>query len=80
MESNTIIRTFKSAFYLINNNSTIRETAKAMGVSKSTTHVDLSRRLYLLDPRLYVKVQHVIEENKANRHIKGGKATKNKFK
>lgn len=70
-------RVYASAHYILKHKATIRQTAKHMGVSKSTTHKDLSERLPQLNKTLYNLVKHeVIEVNKAERHIRGGKATK----
>lgn len=70
-------RVYASAHYILENKSTIRQTAKYVGVSKSTTHKDLSERLPQLNKTLYNIIKHeVIEVNKAERHIRGGLATK----
>jgi putative DeoR family transcriptional regulator (stage III sporulation protein D) len=72
-------RVYASAHYILENKSTIRQTAKYVGVSKSTTHKDLSERLPQLNKTLYNIIKHeVIEVNKAERHIRGGWATKKK--
>lgn len=72
-------RVFRSAFYIIRNRCTIRDTAKAMGVSKSTTHLDLQERLGKLDPVLQAHVHEVIEWNSDERYSRGGQATKIKY-
>ncbi len=66
--------------YIINHNCTVRYTAKVFGVSKSTVHKDVTERLYEIDHGLHLKVRAVLEENKAQRHIRGGEATKKKYK
>ncbi len=66
--------------YIIENKATVRKTAKEFGISKSTVHKDVSERLKYVDPHLYKKVKEVLEINKAQRHIRGGLATKNKYK
>ena len=66
--------------YISINNSTVRKAAKNFGISKSTVHKDVSERLKTINPSLYNKVKIVMENNKATRHIRGGIATKNKFK
>ena len=66
------------AHYLIENRTTVRAAAKKFGVSKSTVHKDLSERLD--DRPLYLQVKAVMEENKAQRHIRGGLATRKKYK
>jgi len=68
------------ALYLIENRTTVRTAAKKFGVSKSTVHKDLSERLPLYDRALYTQVKAVLEENKAQRHIRGGLATRKKYK
>ena len=68
------------AHYLIENRTTVRAAAKKFGVSKSTVHQDLSERLPLYDRPLYLQVKAVMEENKAQRHIRGGLATRKKYK
>ena len=68
------------AHYLIENRTTVRAAAKKFGVSKSTVHKDLSERLPLYDRPLYLQVKAVVEENKAQRHIRGGLATRKKYK
>ena len=68
------------AHYLIENRTTVRAAAKKFGVSKSTVHKDLSERLPLYDRPLYLQVKAVMEENKAQRHIRGGLATRKKYK
>lgn len=68
------------AHYLIENRTTVRAAAKKFGVSKSTVHKDLSERLPLYDRPLYLQVKAVMEENKAQRHIRGGLATQKKYK
>ena len=68
------------ALYLIENRTTVRAAAKKFGVSKSTVHKDLSERLPLYDRALYTQVKAVLEENKAQRHIRGGLATRKKYK
>ncbi len=66
--------------YISINKSTVRKAAKNFGISKSTVHKDVSDRLKIINPSLYFKVKTVMENNKATRHIRGGIATKNKFK
>ena len=67
------------AEYIIETNATVRTAAKRFDVSKSTVHTDVSKRLLLINPALAVKVRLVLDENKAQRHIRGGKATKEKY-
>ena len=65
--------------YIIESKATVRKAAKKFGVSKSTVHKDVSERLKNIDPQLYKEVKTVLEVNKAQRHIRGGLATKNKY-
>ena len=73
-------RVLTLAEYIIDHKSTVRATAKKFGISKSTVHKDISERLIKLNPSLAKKAREVLEENKAERHIRGGMATKNKYK
>ena len=67
------------AVYLIERRTTIRDAAKHFSVSKSTVHKDLSERLREIDRSLYVQVKEILEQNKAERHLRGGDATKLKY-
>ena len=67
------------AVYLIERRTTIRDAAKHFSVSKSTVHKDLSERLQEIDRSLYVQVKEILEQNKAERHLRGGDATKRKY-
>lgn len=73
-------RACELALYLIENRTTVRAAAKKFGVSKSTVHKDLSERLPLYNRALYLQVKEILEENKAQRHIRGGMATRRKYK
>lgn len=73
-------RVLDCAEYILQNQGTIRSTAKQFCVSKSTVHKDVSERLLQIDKKLFDKVKVVLEKNMAERHIRGGVATKNKFK
>lgn len=66
--------------YIVENKSTVRETAKKFGISKSTVHTDVSQRLRRLNPGLYHEVRTVLDVNKAQRHIRGGIATREKYR
>ena len=66
--------------YIVDTGATVRVCAKKYGVSKSTVHKDVSDRLRFVDPTLYTDVKAIREKNKAERHIRGGIATKNKYK
>ena len=66
--------------YISDTHSTVRSTAKKFGVSKSTVHKDVAERLKYVNPQLYREVKSILEINKAQRHIRGGMATKLKYK
>ena len=68
------------ALYLIENRTTVRAAAKKFGISKSTVHKDLSERLPVYNRTLYLQVKEILEENKAQRHIRGGLATRRQYK
>jgi putative DeoR family transcriptional regulator (stage III sporulation protein D) len=72
-------RTILAAEYIIKNGATVRSAAKKFGVSKSTIHKDVSERLRHLNPELFSEVKAVLEKNKQERHIRGGKATKETY-
>lgn len=72
-------RVLKSAHYIIEHKSTIRQTAKIIKVGKSTTHLDLTTRLEEISPRLHDEVEKILEINKNERYIRGGEATKQKY-
>ena len=66
--------------YILQNNATVRLAAKRFHISKSTVHKDVSERLQTVNPQLYGQVRHILEVNKAQRHIRGGQATRRKYK
>ncbi len=68
------------AVYIIENQTTVRAAAKKFGVSKSTVHKDLTERLPHVNPGLYSQVRVLLDINKAERHIRGGLATRRKYK
>lgn len=80
MNDNMEQRACDLAVYIIENRATIRAAAKQFGVSKSTVHKDLSERLETINRSLYKSVKEVLEVNKAERHIRGGIATRRKYK
>ena len=80
MNSNAWDRSVELAEYIIENNSTVRATAKIFGISKSTVHKDLTERLRKVNPELWRQVRKVLDLNKQERHIRGGRATKEKYK
>ena len=73
-------RAERLAQYIIENRSTVRAAALKFGISKSTVHKDLSERLPQYNRSLYLQAKEVLEQNKAERHIRGGIATRQKYK
>ena len=73
-------RVIELAHYIIENKSTVRATAKKYNISKSTVHKDITDRLGMLDKKLFNAVQLVLIKNKEERHIRGGMATKEKYR
>ena len=80
MPENMEKRACDLAVYIIENNATIRAAAGHFGISKSTVHKDLSERLRRCNYSLYLQVKQVLDTNKAERHIRGGIATRRKYK
>lgn len=72
-------RAVSLAHYIIETKDTVRSTAKKFGVSKSTVHKDVSDRLLKINPVLAKEVREILDENKAERHLRGGMATKLKY-
>ena len=68
------------ASYLVENKATVRCVAAKFGVSKSTVHKDITQNLSKINRPLYIEVRKILETNKSERHIRGGEATKKKFK
>ncbi|MDF2568268.1 MAG: hypothetical protein K0R90_1724 [Oscillospiraceae bacterium] len=66
--------------YIVENKSTVRSCAKEFGISKSTVHKDVTQILKKVNPHLYNEVKKVLEINKQERHIRGGLATREKYK
>ena len=81
LEKNVSIeeRAIHLAQYIIDSKDTVRGAAKKFGVSKSTVHKDVSERLLKINPVLAHEVREILDENKAERHIRGGMATKLKY-
>lgn len=79
MEDTIEDRACKLAVYIIETGATIRNTAQHFGISKSTVHKDLSQKLPQYNNSLYKQVREVLDINKAQRHIRGGLATKIKY-
>lgn len=73
-------RAVKLANYIIENNATVRQAAKQFGISKSTVHKDVTERLKTINASLAAQARTVLDVNKSERHIRGGMATKEKYK
>lgn len=67
------------AQYVIETGATVRRVANKFGISKSTVHKDLTHRLYYVNRRLFLDVKDILDKNKAERHIRGGEATRQKY-
>lgn len=80
MKGNIEERACDLAVFILENKATVRTAARKFGVSKSTVHKDLSERLPAFNRPLYLQVKEVLDENKAERHIRGGIATRRKYK
>ena len=80
MKGNIEERACELAIYIIENQATVRAAAQKFGISKSTVHNDLAERLPLYNRSLYLQVKAVLDENKAQRHIRGGIATRKKYR
>ncbi len=72
-------RAMNIANYIIENNATVRQTAKEFGISKSTVHKDVTDRLSQINPTLASEARKVLDINKSERHIRGGLATREKY-
>lgn len=79
MKSHIEERAINIAKYILEKESTVRQTAKVFGVSKSTVHKDVTERLGEIQPSLANEVKRVLDKNKSERHIRGGMATKLKY-
>ena len=80
LKGNIEERACQLALYIIENKATVRSAAQRFGISKSTVHKDLSERLPAFNKPLYLQVKQVLDENKAERHIRGGIATRKKYR
>ena len=80
MKGNMEERAERLALYIIENRSTVRAAAQKFGISKSSVHKDLAERLPAFNRTLYLQVKEVLDQNKAERHIRGGIATRRKYK
>lgn len=79
MNKNVSERSKMLGEYIVNNNATVRQAGEYYGISKSTVHIDVTKRLSYTCPTLAEKVNSVLQQNKAQRHIRGGNATKEKY-
>ena len=73
-------RVIEIANYIIESGNTVREAAKVFKVSKSTVHKDITERLPDINPLIYQEARKILDNNKAERHLRGGMATKQKYK
>ena len=80
LKGNMEERAERLALYIIENRTTVRAAAQKFGISKSTVHKDISERLPQFNRRLYLQVKEILELNKAQRHIRGGIATRKKYR
>ena len=80
MHTNIEQRACDLAVYIIENRATVRSAARQFGISKSTVHKDLTERLEKVNPGLYRQGRQLLDINKAERHIRGGMATRRKYK
>lgn len=80
MDDNMGKRSCELAVYIIETGATVRSAAAHFGISKSTVHKDLTERLPHYNPGLFTQVRSVLERNKQERHIRGGLATRKKYK
>ena len=80
MKENMEERAERLALYIIENRTTVRAAAQQFGISKSTVHKDISDRLPQFNRGLYLQVKEVLDVNKAQRHIRGGIATRKKYR
>ena len=72
-------RAIQIANYIIDENATVRQTAKRFGISKSTVHKDVTERMMQINPALASQARKILDINKSERHIRGGMATKEKY-
>ena len=72
-------RALELGSFIIENRTTVRAAAQSFGISKSTVHKDVTERLAKLDPSMAGQVKRILDENKAERHIRGGEATRQKY-
>ena len=80
MTKNVESRCIELGEYIVENKTTVRQTAKVFGISKSTVHIDVTKRLGEIAHLLAGKVNEVLQSNKSQRHIRGGEATREKYR
>ena len=80
MNSDSNKRAIAFGKYIADTGATVRQCAKKFGISKSTVHSDVTKRLGGIDKELFAKVRRVLDKNKTERHLRGGEATKRKYK
>ncbi|MBQ8575859.1 MAG: sporulation transcriptional regulator SpoIIID [Clostridia bacterium] len=80
MNDLTQLRAIEIGEYIVKNQTTVRVAAKVFGISKSTVHMDVTHKLEKIDPSLFRQVRSVLDVNKAQRHIRGGLATREKYR
>ena len=80
MDDLTQLRAVEIGEYIVENRTTVRVAAKVFGISKSTVHMDVTDKLEKINPSLFRQVRSVLDENKAQRHIRGGLATREKYR
>ena len=74
------LRAVEIGEYIVENRTTVRVAAKVFGISKSTVHMDVTDKLEKINPSLFRQVRSVLDDNKAQRHIRGGLATREKYR
>lgn len=79
MKEHITNRVLMLARYVVENESTVRQAARVFGISKSTVHKDVTERLLHIDASLFSFVKKTLEQNKSERHIRGGEATRLKY-
>lgn len=73
-------RVLEISYYILESSATVRQTANVFGVSKSTVHKDVTERLPVINEMLFNRVKTILDTNKAERHLRGGEATRKKYK
>ncbi len=73
-------RVLEISHYIIESSATVRQTASVFGISKSTVHKDVTERLPMINEVIAARVRDILENNKAQRHLRGGEATRQKYR